>query len=205
MKLLSLFLSLVVLALPYSVSAEQQPAESLTPSTSNNTAYISDELFIYFHSGPGTQYRILGTIDAGEQVTLMGAPKNGYQQLVDERQREGWVDAKYLSKSPGLKVVVAELNAELADHVSSKNSLEQKLTQANQQVAELDSQLSQLQEQHKVLNEQYQVAANELDNKELNIMLTWFMYGGGVMAIGVLLGLILPRFFKRRNNYSSWG
>ncbi|NMP15138.1 TIGR04211 family SH3 domain-containing protein [Thalassotalea sp. Y01] len=198
MKLLRLFLSLMILSVPFASVAQQQ--------NDGKIAYISDELFIYFHSGPGTQYRILGSMDAGEEVTLIGGVQNGYQQLVDSKNRNGWVDAKYVSSSPGLKIVVSELNGDLAEQVSTNNTLESQLSEANGKINELQTSFNQLQKQHDVVTQQYQTAAEALDNKELNIMLTWFIYGGGVMAIGIIMGLIIPRFAaRRRSNYSSWG
>ncbi|MEA7609687.1 hypothetical protein ONJ23_25730, partial [Salmonella enterica subsp. enterica serovar Virginia] len=36
-------------------------------------------------------------------------------------------------------------------------------------------------------------AANlQLDDKQRTIIMQWFMYGGGVLGIGLLLGLVLP-------------
>lgn len=37
--------------------------------------YIADKLFTYMHSGPSNQYRILGSIDAGEKVKLIEVKK----------------------------------------------------------------------------------------------------------------------------------
>ncbi len=37
--------------------------------------YIADKLFTYMHSGPSNQYRILGSIDAGEKVKLIEVNK----------------------------------------------------------------------------------------------------------------------------------
>ncbi|MGL6176871.1 MAG: TIGR04211 family SH3 domain-containing protein, partial [Vibrionaceae bacterium] len=48
------------------------------PSLCAQESYISDELFIYMHAGPGTEYRILGSINAGVPVKVMGAEKSGY-------------------------------------------------------------------------------------------------------------------------------
>lgn len=45
--------------------------------------YIADKLFTYMHSGPSNQYRILGSIDAGEKVKLIEVNKeSGYSQLL---------------------------------------------------------------------------------------------------------------------------
>lgn len=45
--------------------------------------YIADKLFTYMHSGPSNQYRILGSIDAGEKVKLIEVNKeSGYAILL---------------------------------------------------------------------------------------------------------------------------
>lgn len=36
-------------------------------------------------------------------------------------------------------------------------------------------------------------AANlQLDDKQRTIIMQWFMYGGGVLGVGLILGLVLP-------------
>ncbi|OOF20000.1 arylsulfatase, partial [Salinivibrio sp. IB574] len=66
--------------------------------------YISDELFTYMHSGPGTQYRIIGSVDAGDKITVLSRDRDaGYTQVVDSRGRKGWVKSDYVTTQPGLK------------------------------------------------------------------------------------------------------
>ena len=38
----------------------------------------------------------------------------------------------------------------------------------------------------------------QLDDKQRTIILQWFMYGGGVAGVGLLLGLLLPHLIPRR-------
>lgn len=38
----------------------------------------------------------------------------------------------------------------------------------------------------------------QLDDKQRDIILQWFMYGGGVAGAGLLLGLLLPHMIPRR-------
>lgn len=53
-KLPLLFLSLLGLGVSLSSHAE--------------TRYVSDELSTYVHSGPGNQYRIVGSLSSGQQL-----------------------------------------------------------------------------------------------------------------------------------------
>lgn len=48
-------------------------------------------------------------------------------------------------------------------------------------------------------------AANlQLDDKQRTIIMQWFMYGGGVLGIGLLLGLVLPHMIPSRKRKDRW-
>ncbi len=48
-------------------------------------------------------------------------------------------------------------------------------------------------------------AANlQLDDKQRTIIMQWFMYGGGVLGVGLLLGLLLPHMIPRRKKKDRW-
>ncbi|WOH39379.1 TIGR04211 family SH3 domain-containing protein [Thalassotalea fonticola] len=197
MNTIQKIISLLIFTVSCSAFAQENPE--------NKTGFISDDLFIYFHSGPGTQYRILGSINAGEEVQLLGAIDNDYQQVQDTQNRKGWVDAKYISATPGLRVVLAELNEELADKTAQLGNLQTKMSETNKQLNALKQQNQQVVKENKDISQKFEQASSELDEKDLNIKLTWFTYGAGVLVLGLILGLILPRFAGRKSNYSSWG
>lgn len=85
--------------------------------------YIADKLFTYMHSGPSNQYRILGSIDAGEKVKLLDVNKDsGYSQVADERGRTGWVESRFITREvsnalrlPALEKELAEVKKQLAN------------------------------------------------------------------------------------------
>ncbi|OUS31996.1 hypothetical protein A9Q98_02250 [Thalassotalea sp. 42_200_T64] len=190
---------LLIISLSCSVIAEEDKDNIAT----NQTAFISDDLFIYFHSGPGTQYRILGSIDAGEDVQLLGEVENGYQHVKDLKNRDGWVDAKYISATPGLRVVLAELNEELLDKSRELGELKTKLSNSNKQLGSFKQDNQKLSLQNQEITQKFELISAELDENEWDIKLTWFSYGAAVLVIGLIIGLILPRFFVRKS-YSSW-
>ena len=44
-------------------------------------SYISDKLFTYVHSGPSNDYRIIGSVDAGEPIRVLSRNKaSGFTQ-----------------------------------------------------------------------------------------------------------------------------
>ncbi|AHG19618.1 hypothetical protein Z042_08305 [Chania multitudinisentens RB-25] len=174
--------------------------------------YISDELNTYVHSGPGTQYRIVGTLNAGEEVTLLSVNENNsYGQIRDSKGRTVWIQLDQLSQTPSLRTQVPELEQQvkvLTDKLANiDNSWNQRTAEMQQKVAASDSTINGLRQENQDLKNQLVVAQKkvsavnlQLDDKQRTIILQWFMYGGGVAGAGLLLGLLLPRLVPRRRN-----
>ena len=119
-------------ALSFAASAQQEPS-TLTDG------YISDELFIYMHSGAGNNYRIVGSINAGTQVKLTGEQRNGYTEIIDDKERTAWVEDKFVSEKPGLRFVVAELNGQLAENSDIESTLKSQLDEQQVRLTDAES------------------------------------------------------------------
>ena len=44
----------------------------------------------------------------------------------------------------------------------------------------------------------------QLDDKHRTIIMQWFMYGGGVLGVGLVLGLVLPLLIPSRKRKDRW-
>ncbi|AMG30997.1 TIGR04211 family SH3 domain-containing protein [Grimontia hollisae] len=177
--------------------------------------YISDELFTYMHSGPGTQYRIIGSVDAGTKVTVVDSNRNaGYSQIIDDRGRKGWVETKYVSNQPGLKIRVPALEEELkqvkealaraqGDTEAKTKGLITSLEQRNAQVKELEQHTSELNQ--KLIDAQTEIRElrARIDTQKDDLLMRYFTYGGIVAGGGLLFGLILPHLIPRRKKRNS--
>ncbi|KKD60664.1 arylsulfatase [Grimontia sp. AD028] len=177
--------------------------------------YISDELFTYMHSGPGTQYRIIGSVDAGTKVTVVDSNRNaGYTQVIDDRGRKGWVETKYVSKQPGLKIRVPALEEELkqvkealssaqGDAEAKTKGLIESLDQRNAQVKELEQHTSELNQ--KLIDAQTEIRElrARIDTQKDDLLMRYFAYGGMVAGGGLLFGLILPHLIPRRKKRNN--
>ncbi len=178
--------------------------------------YISDELVTYTRSGPGNQYRIVGTLNAGEAVTLISANDGaGYAQIRDDKGRTSWIQLDQLSQTPSLKTRVPELESQVKTLTDKLNSVDQDWNQRTvdlrQKVATSDGTLASLQKENQALKTQLEVAqkklevANlQLDDKQRTLIMQWFMYGGGVAGGGLVLGLLLPHLLPRRKKNDRW-
>lgn len=189
------------------VSCLVQAEETDQQPTDENlvTAYISDDLFIYMHAGPGNNYRILGSINAGDEVKLTGEEDNGYTQIVDNKNRNTWVESKYVSTTPGLRVVIAELNTKLANNEDNNQQISSDLTLAQTEITQLTEQAELLNGEISSLKTQLAQTQSKLSNQDLDLKKEYFFNGAIVLGIGLLFGLIIPRLsLRKKSSMESW-
>ncbi|EEX39050.1 arylsulfatase [Vibrio furnissii CIP 102972] len=179
--------------------------------------YIADKLFTYMHSGPSNQYRIIGSIDAGEKVKLINTNKEtDYTQIVDERGRTGWVESRFVTRDVSMAVRLPQLEKELTDVKSKlanarqnadseKAGLVDSLEVRNKQIAELEKNYSDISKQLTASQSEVRELRAKLDTQKEDLLLKYFMYGGGVAGGGLLFGLVLPHIIPRRKrNPAGW-
>jgi SH3 domain protein len=178
--------------------------------------YISDDLITYIHSGPGNQFRIVGALNSGDQVTLKGVnTATNYGQIVDAKGRDAWIPLDQLSTSPSVRTQVPDLQQQvktLTDKLTNiDNSWNQRTAEMQQKVASSDGIINGLKTENQDLKNQLIVAQKkvsavnvQLDDKQRTIILQWFMYGGGVAGVGLILGLVLPHLVPRRRKKDRW-
>ncbi|GMQ45471.1 TIGR04211 family SH3 domain-containing protein [Vibrio sp. 10N] len=180
------------------------------PAALAQDRYIADKLFTYLHSGPSAQYRIIGSINAGDKVQLLSSNREtGYSQVQDSRGRKGWVESKFVTTQESMAVRLPRLEKELtqvkaqlstaretAD--SEKGGLVSSLEARNKQIAELEQNYSDISTQLTSSQTEIRELRAKLDTQKEDLLLRYFMYGGGVAGIGLIFGLILPHVIPRR-------
>ncbi|WP_114766118.1 TIGR04211 family SH3 domain-containing protein [Vibrio rhodolitus] len=187
------------------------------PSAMAKDRYISDNLFTYMHSGPSNQYRIIGSVNAGEKVTLLSTNKEtGYSQVADDRGRKGWVSTNLITaqesmttRLPRLEKELAEVKSKLANANENANKekagLVDSLENRNSQISELEKSYAEMSQQLTASQTEVRNLRAKLDTQKDDLLLKYFTYGGGVAGIGLLLGLILPHIIPRkRRSPAGW-
>lgn len=162
--------------------------------------YISDDLFIYMHTGPGKNYRILGTILAGSKIQVTGSVDDGYSEIIDENDRTTWVESKYVTTKKGLRFAVAELNEKMVNRNDYSSQLDGEVNELKSKVNLLTNDKENLSAELKKLTSTLAATEREVKEQDNNIKKQWFFNGALVLGIGLILGLILPRFFSRRRS-----
>jgi SH3 domain protein len=177
--------------------------------------YVSNDLFTYTHSGPSSKYKILGTVNAGEEIRVITRNKNtGFTQIRDSKGRSVWINSKYVSNKPGLKTQLDKLNLQYSkldeqlrtyEEKANKNkeNLEKDLNINISKVQELEKSNAQLTSRLKEVEEKNKSLNSLLDNEKNELLMKWFSYGGMVAGGGLLLGLLLPSLIpsKKRSRF----
>lgn len=178
--------------------------------------YISDELSTWVRSGPGNDYRLIGTLNAGEEVALLQSnDSSNYGQIRDSQGRTTWIPLAQLSQQPSLRTRVPQLEEQVkvltAKLANIDGSWNERTADMQKKVAGSDDAINSLKEENQQLKNQLIVAkkkvdaANvQLDDKQRTIIMQWFMYGGGVAGVGLVLGLLLPHMIPRRKKSDRW-
>ena len=171
----------------------------------SKAAFISDALFVYLHSGPSNQYRIVGTVNAGQSVTYLGEDsETGYAQVQYEDNKTGWLPKEYVTYTPGLVSQLANLQQEHASSNERMLQLEQQRAQLNgqlnQAVAERQTALEQLEQ----ANRAYEQLKVQLQNTQSSILEKPMVLGAIILFGGLLLGLVLPLLLPKRRGGDRW-
>jgi SH3 domain protein len=178
----------------------QEPNDS-----EGESRYISDDLFTYLHAGPGRNFRILGSVVAGTRVTLLQQDtEKNFVEIIDDKQRTGWVDAEFINVSRSVRTLVPGLQQQVEK--TEKTMLQQRESNdlLNQQIADLNSQNTNLKKKLSTAEKENIKITQTLADYDQTAQMEWFTRGGIVAVISLLLGIILTYLPKKRRKNDNW-
>lgn len=167
--------------------------------------YISDDLFTFLHAGPGRNYRILGSVIAGSKVTMLQQDlDNGFVEVIDEKQRTGWVDAEFIKNTPSVRELIPSLQQNLQEASVTIKQLRSENDLLNQQIADLQSQNTALSRKFGEIESQNNQISTELAEQDQSAQIEWFTRGGIVAVISLILGIVITYLPKKRRRNDNW-
>jgi SH3 domain protein len=181
-------------------SLAQEPNDS-----EGEIRYISDDLFTYLHAGPGRNFRILGSVVAGTRVSLLQEDsENNFVEIIDDKQRTGWVDAQFINVNRSVRELVPGLQQKVEQ--TEKTILQQRQNSdlLNQQIADLTSQNTNLKKKLSDAEKVNTKTTQTLADYDQTAQMEWFTRGGIVAVISLLLGIILTYLPKKRRRNDNW-
>jgi SH3 domain protein len=167
--------------------------------------HIADDAMVYVHNGPSNQYRIITRIKSGTPVEILKRDASTkYVQIRMPKGNIGWVEGTAVDRGDSIAVRLPILQ-------SSLDKSEAMVKQQALQIEQLQAESASLKEENRALSsntEKLQATIKDLnfqiDSSDESNLMRWFTHGGLVALGGVILGLILPYFPKRRKRKDDW-
>jgi SH3 domain protein len=195
---------LVFLCIASSLLSLQSMAQEPNDSE-GEIRYISDDLFTYLHAGPGRNFRILGTVVAGTRVTLLQEDtEKNFVEIIDDKQRAGWVDADFISVSSSVRALVPGLQQQVEETEQTIQQQRVSNDLLHQQIADLTSQNTNLKTKLSDAEKENARMTQTLADYDQTAQMEWFTRGGIVAVISLLLGIILTYLPKKRRRNDNW-
>lgn len=179
--------------------------EAADPSQNLTSRYITDDLYTYVHAGPGRNYRILGSVVAGSEVKVVSKDEaSGFVEIIDDKDRQGWVDGRFLvdqssvrNQLPSLQARLTSANDQIKQLLEENERLSEQLASVTSVQSNQDSQLAELQQTNTELTQKL-AAKGRTEEQD------WMLKGGALALASVLLGVILSLVLKGRRRRDGW-
>ncbi|PLW69749.1 TIGR04211 family SH3 domain-containing protein [Pseudohalioglobus lutimaris] len=121
------------------------------PAAAQDVRYISDEVFVVLHTGPGKEYRWAGKLKPGARLDVARTSGDGkWAEVTTSRGTTGWVTTEFLTATAPAQVKLPAAEAR-AEQLSTKNK-------------QLSAQLSALQTEKSQLASKANTTGSELDS-----------------------------------------
>ena len=187
-----LALSLCFLILPLQLQAEE-------------TRYVSENVYVYLHSGPGSQFKILGSVAAGREIQLLPEAQDGYSKIIDNKGREGWVQSNMIVNEPTFRVTQPQFQQRVEELQQLLDIANADYSKFSQGTAQLEQQLASEIKARQQAETSLKGAEQQLSSIKQDEKYRFWREGGMIAGIGLLLGLILAYFLKPgRKRKTSW-
>lgn len=178
------------------------------------TQYVTENLNTYLRKGAGDNFKIAGAIQAGEPVTVLNRQEK-YSLIRDSRNREAWILNSELTSTPSSKNENPKLKAQVQELTMKLNRIDSDWQQRTEEMKrrsdDSNQKSSQLLEENSQLKRELEITKNKnrdlealLDAGKREIAIQWFIYGGSVLGVGLLLGLIIPIIMPKRRRHDGW-
>ena len=148
-------------------------AVALGASAQDNARWISDDVFIVLHAGPGSNYRWLAKLIPGTRLSELRVSTDGnWAEVETDRGTVGWVQAEYLATEPPAQVrlpaVVRQLEEAEREAMSLREALAEARSSRDDLRGNLDESSLNLQRVTEELAQLRQVSGSAIETAEIN-------------------------------------
>ena len=155
-----------------------------------NIGWVRGNIRLNLRSGAGTQYKIIGAVETGDQLKVLNTGES-WTRVETSEGKIGWIPAGYLETEPPPTLRLEMLESETAD---LKSELEQirteaaRLRESNATLSATDS------------GQREEIESLKIDNYELRAGSRYqeWITGALILALGMIVGAFLHRNSTRR-------
>ncbi len=163
---------------------------SLASQATADTGWVRGNIRLNLRAGAGTQFKILGAVETGDQMDVL-ARGESWTRVRTAEGKTGWIPAGYLETEPPPTLRLAQLENETAS--------------MRTQVEELRAEAAALRESNATLastdgDQRKEIESLKIENYELragSVTQEWLV-GAGIFIGGMILGALLHRNSTRR-------
>ena len=154
------------------------------------TAWVKDEVRLNLRTGPGLQYRIVGTLKTGDSVQVLSRGED-WTQVQSKEGTQGWIPEGFLQVDPPAAVRLSRAEAEASE-------MRERASSAAKHLAELKSRYDEVAKSD--ASQREEIARLTRENLELRAGARWpeWIAGATILFVGSLLGIIVHRSATRR-------
>ncbi|GAA0784537.1 TIGR04211 family SH3 domain-containing protein [Marinobacterium sediminicola] len=167
--------------------------------------HIADDAYVFFHSGPSNQYRIIGRVNSGESVDILDRnSQTEYVQIRTSNGKTGWLPDALVGQGESKLIELPKLEAALAQSRSTISEQADTIEQLNSSLEQLQNESSTYTDQIRSLKTEIRDLQSQIANMDQSNLMRWLTYGGLIAFGGVVLGLIVPHLPRRRKRSDDW-
>lgn len=182
-------------------SEEQVGRQQSSTGQDGDFRWVSDDLFTYLRAGPGKDYRLVGSVNAGTKIQLLQVDREaGYAEIIDDRQRTGWIEIRFVSRTQSIRDDVKDLENLLVEKDENVQHMNEKVTAVMQNLANSDDQKTKLNRQITQQLEDISRLNEQIEKRERTNNMLWFTRGSILGVSALLIGYILGIFGRRRKH-----
>ncbi len=156
---------------------------------SAETSWVDDQVRLNLRTGPGSQFRIVGSVETGDSVQILNRG-DGWIEVRAEG-KSGWVPEGFLKSEPPAVVKLARIETETAELRSRGGLLNEEVTKLRSENALVAARESEQRAELERLTR---------DNLELRAGARWpeWIAGACILGVGMALGALLRGSARRQ-------
>ena len=163
-------------------------------ATAAEPAWVGSQIQLNLRTGPGTEYRIVGSVETGDRVSILER-KTQWTRVRLPNGEKGWIPVGYLESRPPPVLELAQLRKEVAKLRQEREASQKTLTQLEEAAQSNAATASQQTQRIEELTR---------TNIELEAGARWpeWITGAAILCTGLALGALLHRASNRRRQGS---